>query len=110
MAAKVDQAKTFVGPQDPSSPIGPPVPISASILRQEYADGTLYQLRARRGEGLPEVGMELVTFPSGVVASVHSSHDVGDPDDDSIYISAWVAEDRPRIPSALDDVDGEASA
>lgn len=82
----------IVGPRNPLETIGEPVVLSAGIIRQDYKDGFIFQIKVERGDYISSAAQTL--------DSIHGDDD-GEYDDvvwmglheegDSLYLGLWAA-------------------
>lgn len=87
-------SKDCLGPIDPTRPVGDKVVIAgdisgAHIVRQEYADGFLYQLQAPRGTSCSYGADLLGLVPGGVLVDVFDPSLI-DPEDENLYLTVWL--------------------
>lgn len=91
----------FVGPFDPTSPVGEKMVLvqdaDAQVVCQGYEDGVLYQLKVRRGAPAG-AGISLLTHipREAVWCGVYDPWEDGEPDD-NIYMTFWVRRDEVLI-------------
>ncbi|WP_170026627.1 hypothetical protein [Actinomadura oligospora] len=91
----VDCVAAYVGPSNPLAPLGEITPVHQSggteVHRREYADGWLYEVSMRRGVGVHALLTACGSIvPDGAVANVYNPEDVGDTEDEKIYVTIWV--------------------
>lgn len=82
-----------VGPAEPENPTGDreirTTNTGSRLVRQEYADGIVFELQVKRGSQSLEDRQLLWCIPEGLWMDVHNPWDAGDISDEFLYISVW---------------------
>mgnify|MGYP001192845381 CR=1 FL=1 len=83
-----------VGPANPTEPVGAVRYVEgpeyrSEIAVQEYEDGTLYQLQTTRGASAEVVTWAAEYLPNALLIDVVDPHQLGEMDNDCIYLSFW---------------------